>query len=88
MPPRIQAAAEVSSCPAGWESASCLLYTSHTLLVGDTTNETDVARLMNGHAADLVFTDPPYNVDYEGYTEDRLTIPVSYTHLDVYKRQV
>jgi DNA modification methylase len=25
-------------------------------------------------AADLVFTDPPYNVDYEGYTEDRLKI--------------
>src|SRR5229473_8012383 len=23
-------------------------------------------------AADLVFTDPPYNVSYEGYTEDRL----------------
>ena len=29
---------------------------------------------MAGEAADLVFTDPPYNVDYEGYTEDRLTI--------------
>ena len=25
-------------------------------------------------AADLVFTDLPYNVGYEGYTEDRLTI--------------
>ena len=31
-------------------------------------------RLMAGDAADLVFTDPPYNVDYEGYTEDQLTI--------------
>ena len=29
---------------------------------------------MAGDAADLVFTDPPYNVDYEGYTEDRLKI--------------
>jgi DNA modification methylase len=29
------------------------------------------ARLMAGDAADLVFTDPPYNVDYEGYTEER-----------------
>jgi ParB-like chromosome segregation protein Spo0J len=47
---------------------------SHVLLLGDATNEIDVDRLMNGHAADLVFTDPPYNVDYEGYTEDRLTI--------------
>jgi DNA modification methylase len=29
---------------------------------------------MNGHAADLVLTDPPYNVAYEGYTADRLII--------------
>ena len=44
------------------------------MLVGDTTNLDDVARLMAGDAADLVFTDPPYNVDYEGYTEERLKI--------------
>jgi DNA modification methylase len=29
---------------------------------------------MAGEYADLVFTDPPYNVNYEGYTEDHLTI--------------
>jgi DNA modification methylase len=29
---------------------------------------------MAGDAADLIFTDPPYNVSYEGYTKDRLTI--------------
>jgi DNA modification methylase len=29
---------------------------------------------MAGASADLVFSDPPYNVDYEGYTEDRLKI--------------
>jgi DNA modification methylase len=29
---------------------------------------------MAGDAADLVFTDPPYNVAYEGYTEEKLTI--------------
>jgi DNA modification methylase len=46
----------------------------HALLVGDATSAQDVARLIDGDAADMVFTDPPYNVDYEGYTEDRLTI--------------
>src|SRR5208283_3079451 len=47
---------------------------SHRLLVGDATNQNDVATLMAGDVADLVFTDPPYNVDYEGYTEERLKI--------------
>ena len=36
--------------------------------------QADVATLMAGAAADLMFTDPPYNVDYEGYTEERLKI--------------
>jgi DNA modification methylase len=46
----------------------------HRLLCGDATSQADVDRLMAGDWADLVFTDPPYNVDYEGYTEQRLTI--------------
>src|SRR5208282_3962297 len=46
----------------------------HRLLVGDATSRDDVARLMASETADLVFTDPPYNVDYEGYTEERLKI--------------
>jgi DNA modification methylase len=44
----------------------------HKLLCGDATLVTDVAQLMAGETADLVFTDPPWNVDYEGYTKDRL----------------
>jgi len=48
---------------------------NHKLLVGDATRREDVDRLMAGDRADLIFTDPPYNVDYEGYTDDRLTIP-------------
>lgn len=46
----------------------------HKLLVGDSTNHVEVARLMAGEAADLVCIDPPYNVAYEGYTEEKLTI--------------
>ena len=47
---------------------------NHRLLCGDATVPADVSRLLAADAADLVFTDPPYNVDYEGYTEDRLKI--------------
>jgi hypothetical protein len=46
----------------------------HKLLVGDATKQLDVETLMAGDFADLVSTDPPYNVDYEGYTEERLKI--------------
>jgi DNA modification methylase len=46
----------------------------HRVLCGDATKGADVDRLTAGQAVDLIFTDPPYNVSYEGYTEDRLTI--------------
>src|SRR4029453_4898847 len=36
----------------------------HRLLCGDATNPAHVERLMDGEVADMVFTDPPYNVDY------------------------
>lgn len=40
----------------------------HRLLCGDSTNRSDVERLMNGEQADLWVTDPPYNIDYSGKT--------------------
>ena len=46
----------------------------HRLICGDSTNPADIEALMAGEKADLVVTDPPYNVDYTGKTKDALKI--------------
>ena len=47
---------------------------NHRLMCGDSTSITDVEKLMGGDLADMLLTDPPYNVDYEGKTKDKLKI--------------
>jgi site-specific DNA-methyltransferase (adenine-specific) len=46
----------------------------HRLLCGDSTQTDTFEKLMDGELADMVITDPPYNVAYEGGTKDKLTI--------------
>jgi site-specific DNA-methyltransferase (adenine-specific) len=38
----------------------------HRLMVGDATNEEDVNKVMAGKKANMIFTDPPYNVAFSG----------------------
>lgn len=47
---------------------------NHILLCGDSTKEDDLKKLMGKELADLVVTDPPYNVDVTGGTKDNLKI--------------
>ena len=44
------------------------------LMCGDSTVLEDVEKLMGGVQADMLLTDPPYNVNYEGKTKDKLKI--------------
>jgi DNA modification methylase len=46
----------------------------HRLLCGDATQMGDVEKVMAGGLADMAFTDPPYNIDYQGRTEKKLKI--------------
>jgi len=47
---------------------------THYLMCGDSTKLEDVEKLMGETKVDLFITDPPYNVDYEGATKEKLKI--------------
>lgn len=46
----------------------------HRLMCGDATILSDVEKLADEKLASMVFTDPPYNVDYTGGTSEQLKI--------------
>jgi len=43
----------------------------HRLMCGDSTSIDAVENLLDGSRADMVFTDPPYNIDYQGVSDKR-----------------
>lgn len=47
---------------------------NNRLMCGDCRSNNDVLHLMDGRMADMILTDPPYNVNYEGGDENKLTI--------------
>lgn len=59
---------EVPSLPSKPKSKLGDIYQlgGHRLMCGDATSLEDVEKLMDGAKADMTWTDPPYNVDYEG----------------------
>jgi hypothetical protein len=63
-----------ASVPARTQRGDLWILGEHRLLCGDATEPEDVERLMEGERADVLWTDPPYGVDYVGKTTNALTI--------------
>lgn len=59
-------AVEVATGPAVSRQGDLWLLGRHRLLCGDARSAVDLEALMDGTKADLVFTDPPYNVKIDG----------------------
>lgn len=57
---------EISRGPAVTKPGDLWLLGSHRLMCGDALDESSYSVLMNGETADVVFTDPPYNVKIDG----------------------
>ena len=53
--------------PAVSQAGDLWILGRHRLICGDALNAEDYARLMDGKVADLIFTDPPYNVPINGH---------------------
>lgn len=65
------AAPEVPETPVSMPGDIWILG-KHRLLCGDSTDAACFTLLMSGEKADMVFTDPPYNVDYANSAKDKL----------------
>lgn len=59
---------------------------NNRLMCGDCRSRTDVQSLMDGRLADMILTDPPYNVNYEGGSDEKLTIQNDSMENDLFLR--
>ncbi len=62
---------EVPETPIS-RSGDIWLLGAHRLLCGDATAAASYERLLAGEPADMVFTDPPYNVNYANSAKDKM----------------
>ena len=60
----------------------------HRLMCGDSTSPSDIAMLMAGEKADMVWTDPPYNVDYSAKAGKIKNDKMSPDEFDVFLRRL
>ena len=44
---------------------------NHRLICGDSSSQNDVDKVLDGDRPDMIFTDPPYNIDYQGVSDKR-----------------
>ena len=44
---------------------------NHRLMCGDSSSQNDIDQLLDGDRPDMIFTDPPYNIDYQGVSDKR-----------------
>ena len=42
---------------------------NHRLMCGDSSSQNDIDLLLDGDRPDMIFTDPPYNIDYQGVSD-------------------
>lgn len=56
------------------KSGNVWILGKHRLMCGNSLDPEDVNKLMRGERADLLLTDPPYNINYQGATKEKLTI--------------
>lgn len=72
--PEADDAPTIAESPTRCNPGDVWVLGDHRLLCGDSTKAEDVSRLFAGAKANLMLTDPPYNVDYTGGTKDALKV--------------